>query len=325
MPGFALRLQQRPEEDDEEHDAELHWERPGEGHWATPKAAVLASAAAWIAAVWPATASDNRHSRRVALLKRVLPAIGLALLLLIAVWPRLAPLWERMRLAFPAIDLREARQLRMLNPHYAGVDRLGRPFVVTAAVGRQVPDRQDLMSLEAPRADIKMHADADVVVTAATGIYQAPVQLLDLFGEVTLVHQNGTRFVTDTARVDVANGTAEGGDPVVGEGPSGNIKAAGFQILGKGDTIIFTGKSDMVLKGANPGTAKRAPAALPTPVAAIATQVEAEATPALAAARPASASKRPAARRPATGHADNRHAHPAHRPLPANPATGKKA
>ena len=71
--------------------------------------------------------AGNRHSRRVALLKRVLPAIGLALLLLIAVWPRLAPLWERMRLAFPAIDLREARELRMVNPRYAGVDRLDRP------------------------------------------------------------------------------------------------------------------------------------------------------------------------------------------------------
>src|ERR1700687_3537850 len=190
------------------------------GDGTTP--AVL-DAAACLAAAWPSSAPDNRHSRRVALLKRVLPAIGLALLLLIAMWPRLAPLWERMRLAFPAIDLREARQLRMVNPHYAGVDRLGRPFAVTAAVGRQVPDRQDLMSLEAPQADMKIHRDVDIVVTAATGIYQSPVQLLDLFGHVTLVHQDGTRFVTDTARVDAANGTAEGSDPVVGQGPSGDV------------------------------------------------------------------------------------------------------
>jgi len=292
MPGFA---QQRQE---------------GE-----PKAAVLAGAAAGFAAAWPSAAPDNRHSRRVALLKRVLPAIGVALLLVIAVWPRLAPLWDRMRLAFPAIDLREARQLRMVNPHYAGADRLGRPFVVTAAVGRQVPDRQDLMSLEAPRADLKMHAGADVVVTAATGIYQSPVQLLDLFGQVTLVHQNGTRFVTDTARVDVANSTAEGGDPVVGQGPSGDVNAAGFQILGKGDTILFTGRSDMLLRGAQQGTAKHAPAGLPAPVAAIATQVEAAAKPVLAAALPASTAK-PAARRtvaarPAHGKTAPAHAKPA--------------
>jgi hypothetical protein len=64
-----------------------------------------------IAAMWSVTGADNPYSRRVALLKRTLPAIGVSLLLLIAVWPRLAPIWERMRFAFPAIDLREAREL----------------------------------------------------------------------------------------------------------------------------------------------------------------------------------------------------------------------
>ena len=85
-------------------------------HEGEPKPVILANAAAWLAAALPGGAPDNRHSRRVALLKRVLPAIGVALLLLIAVWPRLAPLWERMRLAFPAIDLREARQLEIALP-----------------------------------------------------------------------------------------------------------------------------------------------------------------------------------------------------------------
>ncbi len=298
-----------------------------------PPAAALGNPASWVSAAWAATAPDIRHSRRVALLKRVLPAIGLALLLLIAVWPRLAPLWERMRLAFPAIDLREARELRMIAPRYAGTDRLGRPFVVTAAVGLQVPDRQDLMSLQAPRADMKTHRGADVVVTAATGIYQSQTQLLDLFGEVTLVHQNGTRFVTDTARVDVANNAAEGSDPVAGHGPSGDLKAEGFRILDKGDTIVFTGKSDMLLRGAKPGTEKSAPPALPAPIAANAARVAAAATPALAAARPAPVAARPApaarrgaAHRPPQAHA--RHAagrHANHPPVRAKRPAGEKS
>jgi hypothetical protein len=65
---------------------------------------------------WMGAESSDVHSRRVALLKRLLPATGLALLLLITMWPKLAPLWDRMRLVFPAIDLREAGELRMLNP-----------------------------------------------------------------------------------------------------------------------------------------------------------------------------------------------------------------
>src|SRR5437763_13093593 len=115
------------------------------------------SGASWLSLISAGAAPEPLHSRRVALLKRVLPAVGLGLLLVVVAWPRLAPLWERMRLALPAIDLREARELRMISPRYAGSDRLGRPFVVTAAIGRQVPNRQDLMSLEAPRADMKTH------------------------------------------------------------------------------------------------------------------------------------------------------------------------
>src|SRR5581483_11007530 len=98
---------------------------------------------------------------------------------------RLAPLWERMRFAFPAIDLRDARELDMINPRYAGLDREGRPFVVTAVSARQLPDRQDLISLKSPRADMKTHSGANIVVASLTGIYQSQTQLLDLFEHVT--------------------------------------------------------------------------------------------------------------------------------------------
>ena len=94
--------------------------------------------------------------------------------------------------------LREAHELRMLNPRYAGVDRENRPYVVTSAIGRQASDRDDLMSLERPRAEMTMHNGALVVVTAATAMYQSQAQLLDLFGDVNLVHENGTRFVTNS-------------------------------------------------------------------------------------------------------------------------------
>lgn len=263
-------------------------------HPAGPRSVSRAAAAAmsaWLPA-WGgllrrvlAAGNENRHSRRVALLKRVLPATGVAMLLLVAVWPRLAPLWERMRLAFPAIDLRDARELKMTHPRYAGIDREGRPFVITADSGRQLADRQDLMSLQHPHGDIKTHAGADIVLTAETGIYQTQSQLLDLFGDVTLLHQNGTRFVTKAARVDAAANTAEGTEPVTGRGPSGDVDAQGFRILDKGNTILFTGHATALLKSARPTGNKAAPPALPAPVALVAVHTQIEAKPLLAAAR----------------------------------------
>lgn len=224
---------------------------------------------------WRAPVMDDRYSRRVAFLKRVLPAIGVTLLLLVAGWPRLAPLLESVRLGFPAIDLREARELRMVNLRYGGLDRYDRPYVVTAAIGRQVPDRNDVMALERPKAVMTVHGGASVVLTAATGIYQSQAQLLDLFTDVNLIHENGTRFVTQRAHLNLSDNSAEGHDPVEGRGPSGDITGQGFRVLSNGETIIFTGESHLLFKGTKPNSTLAEPPALPAAVESTAARIEA--------------------------------------------------
>jgi len=224
---------------------------------------------------WRAPVLDDRYSRRVVFLKRLLPAVGVTLLLLVAGWPRLAPLLESVRLGFPAIDLREARELRMVNPRYAGLDRYDRPYVVTAAIGRQVPDRNDVMALERPKAVMTVHGGASVVLMAATGIYQSQAQLLDLFSDVNLIHENGTRFVTQQAHINLSDNTAEGDNPIEGHGPSGDITGQGFQVLSRGDTIIFTGESHLLFKGTKPSGTSVEPPALPAAVESKAERIEA--------------------------------------------------
>jgi lipopolysaccharide export system protein LptC len=223
---------------------------------------------------WRAPVMDDRYSRRVAFLKRLLPAIGVTLLLLVAGWPRLAPLLESVRLGFPAIDLREARELRMVNLRYSGLDRYDRPYVVTAAIGRQVPDRNDVMALERPKAVMTVHGGASVVLTAATGIYQSQAQLLDLFTDVNLIHENGTRFVTQRAHLDLSDNSAEGHDPVEGHGPSGDITGQGFRVLSQGETIIFTDESHLLFKGTKPSSTLAEPPILPAAVESTAARIE---------------------------------------------------
>jgi lipopolysaccharide export system protein LptC len=170
---------------------------------------------------------------------------------------------------------------------------------------------------------MKTHGGADVVVTAATGMYQSPAQLIDAFGEVTLVHQNGTRFVTETARLDIAHNAAQGDDPVEGHGPSGDVKAQGFRIFDKGDTILFTGRSDMLLTGAKLVAGTSQPPALPAGVATTAALVEAQGKPLLAAAAPHAVQGKPAAsaHKPAPAAAAQ---HPAGKTAAAKPAATRK-
>src|SRR6185312_2078985 len=110
-----------------------------------------------------------------------------------------------------------------------------------ADVARQKPKLDGLITLERPKGDLTTASGSWLELSASTGLYQPQPQLLDLFGEVGLYQDKGNEFHSATAHVDMAAGTAEGDDPITGQGPFGNVTAEGFRILDRGDTIIFTG------------------------------------------------------------------------------------
>jgi lipopolysaccharide export system protein LptC len=184
------------------------------------------------------------YSRFVGLAKRILPAVAVILLVLIIAWPRLQTVVD---FPLPRLDPREAQDLRMVNARYTGLDRLSRPFVVTAEVARQNSSADQLISLEGPKGDMTTANGSWFELTAFTGVYQPQTQLLDLFGNVQLFQDKGNEFRTDSAHMDMVNGTAEGNDPVEGQGPFGHIAGEGFRIRERGDVIIFTGKSHLEL------------------------------------------------------------------------------
>ncbi len=203
---------------------------------------------------WPI----HRYSRFVAWMKLALPATAVALLLLVAIWPRIQSAVERLH-KLPGIDLRQARDLRMVNLNYAGRDRHDRPFTVTADAARQRPEVDDLVELEAPKADMTTDSDTWLAITSYSGIYRPQAQLLDLFGNVELFQDKGNTFKTDSAHIDMAKGSAQGDDPIEGHGPFGNINGEGFRIENSGETIIFTGNARLFLEPHEPKTAKGEP------------------------------------------------------------------
>ncbi|HLJ20299.1 MAG TPA: LPS export ABC transporter periplasmic protein LptC [Stellaceae bacterium] len=194
-----------------------------------------------------ATAPIHRYSRFVAWMKLALPSAALALVLLVAVWPRIQSAVEKIS-KLPRLDLSQARDLRMVNLHYAGVDKHDRPFTVTADAARQRPEVDDLVELEGPKADMTTQNNTWLALTAYSGVYRPQAQLLDLFGNVDVFQDKGNEFVTDSAHIDMAKGNAQGDDSVEGHGPFGTIKSEGFRIENQGDVIVFTGKTHLLLQ-----------------------------------------------------------------------------
>jgi lipopolysaccharide export system protein LptC len=192
-------------------------------------------------------AFNPTYSRFVGLAKRIFPGVAAVLLVLVAAWPHLQKELEQVRFALPRLDPQEAQDLRMVNARYTGLDRQNRPFVITADVARQNRNADDLVSLEGPKGDLTTLNGSWFELSAYTGVYQPQSQLLDLFGNVQLFQDKGNEFRSDSAHIDMTNGTAEGDEPIEGQGPFGHVSGEGFRIRDHGDVIIFTGKSPLEL------------------------------------------------------------------------------
>ncbi len=184
----------------------------------------------------------------VGLAKRLLPALALGLLAVVVFWPEIEGDEERSRVSFRRVPQPVAESLRVLSPRYQDVDELSRPYTVTARAAQQ-PGGEQILDLEAPRADMVLTDGAWVFISAYTGRYDRPRHHLDLAGDVTVYHDTGMTLRTAEAAVEVQEGAASGNAPVAAQGPFGTLESEGFRLKERGAVVVFTGRAHAVLEG----------------------------------------------------------------------------
>jgi lipopolysaccharide export system protein LptC len=195
----------------------------------------------------PSPGELARRRVMVAVAKRALPLAALGLLAAVALWPEFENAADRARVSFRRVIQVRPEALRIVEPRYQGVDEQNRPYTVTAQIAVQMGD-EDVVQLQAPRADIVLGDGAWIYVEARDGRYDKPRNMLDLAGRVTVHHDDGTQFVTDAAAIDLAAGSAAGDRPVAAQGPFGTLTAQGFRLTERGQVVVFTGQSRVVLE-----------------------------------------------------------------------------
>jgi lipopolysaccharide export system protein LptC len=121
----------------------------------------------------------------------------------------------------------------------------GRPFSITADSASPAEGDDRHVLLKKPLADMTMSSGAYVALAANESILDRDAGLMSLSGDVTLFHDSGLSFQTDSATVDLAAATAEGDDVVEGQSGDGELVSEGFRVRDDGDTIEFTGKAYM--------------------------------------------------------------------------------
>lgn len=194
------------------------------------------------------------HSQIVSLLKLLLPAVAVALVALVLLWPQLGPLEQRLGLKTLAVGMEDLENLRMVNPRYVGSDSQDQPYTVTADQATQASGKADITDLARPKGDIALKSGRWLALSADSGRYYKNDRILDLAGGVNLSRDDGYEIVTSQARIDLAQNRAEGQQPVLGHGPDMEIQGQGFRIEQEGSRIVVTGPSRLVIHRAPAGT-----------------------------------------------------------------------
>jgi len=187
------------------------------------------------------------YSRFVQMMKFILPAVAVALVILVIAWPYLQSNDLRFRLNFAALNAGQTDDPSMVNPRYLGIDKDNQAFSITADLARKLTEKGANVELEMPKADIALKDGTWLVLTAENGIFKRLKKTLDLNGAVNLFHDSGFEFRTAKAQIDLESGAASGNVAVRGQGPFGDVHAEGFRLMKKGKTIQFTGKSKLTI------------------------------------------------------------------------------
>jgi len=195
------------------------------------------------------------YSRFVSLMKVGLPALALGLLALLAAWPTIQ------QTIHPPTSA-DIGRLDMNNARFFSIDAERQPFSVVADNASQSSDEPGIILLTSPEAEMTQGDGSWVVLKGRQGFFNQSSHLLRLTDDVVIMQDDGYEFRSDEAFVDTRAGIAWGNKNVVGQGPFGEIRAKGFKILDKGQTVVFSGAPDLSLATAGgPAQGAAAPAA----------------------------------------------------------------
>ena len=191
--------------------------------------------------------SGSSYSRFVVLMRIALPVSAAAIVALVIAWPQLTQKPKGSRLGVSKIATHDTDGQQIVNPRFSSTDSNQRPFNLTADAAVQKKDDANLVDLAFPKADLTAKSGTWMAISAETGMFNRRSEVLTLKGTISLFHDSGYELKTAIAQIDMAAGTAKGDVPISGHGPGGTVKGSGFRILERGKTMVFTGKSKMVL------------------------------------------------------------------------------
>ncbi len=193
-----------------------------------------------------------RHSRRVKLLRKAVPAV-VALSLLVILF---ASIFNPFRiLAKLPLDMGplsvSGTKITMDSPHLAGFTPDQRPYELWARAATQDVTDPTNVELQDLRAKVQMEDKSGLTLDARTGRFDTKSQLLKLHDDIFLQSSTGYEARLSQADVDMANGTVSSDNPVAVKLLDGTLDAQRLRITENGALVRFEGGVTMILTRTN--------------------------------------------------------------------------
>jgi lipopolysaccharide export system protein LptC len=190
-----------------------------------------------------------RHSRFVSMMKFVLPLGALLLLATVLIYSGVFDSRDKLDISFHEISALN-NDLRMVSPRVTGLDKSGRPYLLTADTATQETGKPSHVSLDNVQADLKLPNDTDwVSLMATSGLLDTETQTIDLKQKIDIYASSGYEFHGTSAAVDFRKGTMSSDEPVRGHGPLGTLRADSMTADNGDETIHFEGHVKVRLYG----------------------------------------------------------------------------
>lgn len=190
-----------------------------------------------------------RHSSRVRFLRRVLPGLALAILLLAAFIAWLDPF--RIVRDFPIELLKlsiKDNKLVMDAPKLTGFTKDGRGYNITASSAAQDLTKTNVIDLEGIKANFVLTNDGMTELTAVKGTYDAKADIVRLTEGITIRSTAGYEGKLVDAYVEVKKGYVITEKPVDIIFNNGTLRADRMEVRDNGAHAFFEGGVKMVVR-----------------------------------------------------------------------------
>lgn len=205
-----------------------------------------------------------RHSRTVAILRKVFPVVAVVIFAAYFISSRLSVTVGGVTASVSGVEVRDGN-LRMVKPTLKGMDKKKGAYVISADYADQDMKNPKLVKLHAIKAELTTEQKGWSRMEAIRGLFNSGSERLIMQDDIRVSTSSGLTGKLTFASLDTKSQIVRSHQPVVFDLPNGSVRANAMTLDSVDKTLTFRGKVFVHINKVEKNVAGGAAAAPPPP------------------------------------------------------------